>query len=129
CLHAESHEQARRVLHVAGARSPPPPGAQRLVKRLAVVSAALLACLLACACKKTPPAPAAAADAGTGAEAGSAAISELPFVVVAEGPAGVRLTKTSDGRIVVADGPMLYEAKPDGTLAPIIPASEMGRFL
>lgn len=96
------------------------------MKRFAIVVAALLAC----ACKKKPPAPAAvASDAGANAEAGSPAIAEEPFVVVAEGPAGVRLTKTIDGRIVVADGPMLYEAKPDGTLARIIPASEMARLL
>jgi hypothetical protein len=75
--------------------------------------------------KKTVDASASDAEAA----APDAAIAEIPFAVVAEGPPGIRIDMTSDGRIVVVDGPTLYEAKPDGSLDPILPPSELAKLL
>jgi hypothetical protein len=88
--------------------------------RVTAAALAAAALALACACRKSPPV--AVVDASAPADV---AVAERPFAVVAEGPFTMKAVQTSDGRIVLIDGPTLYEAKPDGTLTPLLsPAAQ-----
>lgn len=94
---------------------------------LAVTTAIALAAI---GCRKKEPAPTAKIDARDAAAAVAAVVvPEAPFAVVAEGSYEVHAKQTSDGRILVMAGAMLYEAKPNGTLEALLAPSELAKLI
>jgi hypothetical protein len=89
---------------------------------------ALSIALLAFGCRKRTPEATASVDASAAVVDAAPVMKDEPFVLVAEGPGRITGAMVDD-RVLIVAGPMLYDGKPDGSLAPVSSPSELATFI